>query len=92
MSAITTHVLDTSKGVPAKGIKVQLLIFHKDQWITIGASVTDNDGNAFKFLKEKGRCKNLMTGNLSEGAMYKLIFQIKEYFEIQSVKAFFPGI
>jgi 5-hydroxyisourate hydrolase-like protein (transthyretin family) len=35
-SAITTHVLDTANGVPARGIKVTLDILIAETWKTVG--------------------------------------------------------
>jgi 5-hydroxyisourate hydrolase len=37
---ISTHVLDTARGVPAAGVRVQL--FHGDE--LVGEGVTDGDG------------------------------------------------
>lgn len=52
MSAITTHVLDTSRGRPAAGIAVALEIADGDLWRPLGESVTDADGRARDLLPE----------------------------------------
>jgi 5-hydroxyisourate hydrolase-like protein (transthyretin family) len=40
---ITTHVLDTAAGRPARGIAVELAKLG-DGWQPIGAGITDDDG------------------------------------------------
>ena len=53
MSAITTHVLDTSRGMPVPGIQV---ILEKrlpgGVWQSAGAGVTDADGRAKSLLAD----------------------------------------
>ena len=41
--SLSTHVLDTSKGRPASGIRVRLEL-HDDGWRTIADGHTDDDG------------------------------------------------
>ncbi len=84
MSAITTHVLDTSRGRPAVGISVTLEHLQPDlSWKQIGAGETDQDG----------RLQTLMRGDppLLPGT-YKLVFQTKRYFDEAGVRAFYPSI
>lgn len=53
MSAITTHVLDTSRGQPAAGIRVTLEVrFLDGAWKPLGKGVTDHDGRAPNLLPE----------------------------------------
>jgi 5-hydroxyisourate hydrolase len=58
MSAITTHVLDTSRGKPAAGIAV-LLEFHVSgkEWKQLAHSKTDSDGRAKDLLPERARAE-----------------------------------
>ena len=50
MTGVTTHVLDTSKGKPAQGVRVQLqhnvgtIDGSNFDWIDIGETVTNSDG------------------------------------------------
>ena len=44
MSAITTHILDVSAGVPARGVPVQLEQETSEGWKIIGKGETDDDG------------------------------------------------
>ena len=50
MSAITTHVLDTSRGRPASGIAVTLEFESQGRWSTAGSGTTDADGRVRDLL------------------------------------------
>ncbi len=51
MSAITTHVLDTSRGRPASGIAVALEILDAENgWQVIGRGQTDAEGRLRNLL------------------------------------------
>ena len=84
LSAITTHVLDTSRGFAAKGLAVSLHIYDslQDKWILIKHSVTN----------EEGRCLDLLSQENFKQGEYKLTFQTALYFESLKVKSFFPYI
>ncbi len=56
---ISTHVLDTEHGAPARGVRVEL--YHGDE--LLGADVTDDDG----------RIPELSPGPLESGP-YRLVF------------------
>ncbi|HYN83479.1 MAG TPA: hydroxyisourate hydrolase [Gemmatimonadaceae bacterium] len=79
MSGITTHVLDTSLGKPAEGIRVKL----QYEGAVVGSGLTDRDG----------RVRELVSGGtpLQEG-IYKLTFSVGEYFEATGRDAFYPEI
>jgi 5-hydroxyisourate hydrolase len=83
MSAITTHVLDTSRGRPAAGIPV--LLEHRQPdltWKRIGSGETDADG----------RLRTLMPAEALLVGTYRLIFETKPYFAGLAVRAFYPSI
>jgi 5-hydroxyisourate hydrolase len=46
MSAITTHVLDTSRGEPAVEVAVILEMLREGEWSLIAQAKTDQDGRA----------------------------------------------
>ena len=71
MSAITTHVLDTAKGKPARGVPVQLEYLNGDgSWKKIAEGVTDADG----------RLKNLLSSEFKlERGTYKICFETSAY-------------
>jgi 5-hydroxyisourate hydrolase len=63
---ITTHVLDTARGVPAAGIRVKLEVrFPDGAWSLLGKGVTDADGRARGLLPE---------GTALTAAVYRLTF------------------
>jgi 5-hydroxyisourate hydrolase len=83
MSAITTHILDTSLGRPAAGVPV---VLHtktpKSDWKELGRGATDNDG----------RLRTLMgDAPLVEG-IYRLTFDTASYFASRKISAFYPKV
>ena len=82
MSRITTHILDSSKGKPAVGVKVTLFQW-KDDWELIATEITNNDG----------RITSLPDINKSnEHPIFKLRFDTKDYFESNNTQSFYPFI
>lgn len=72
---ISTHVLDTSKGMPASGISVRLLKLNAE-WNEIAQGVTNSDGrHAFQVEKKPGT--------------YQLIFEIEPYLKKETSGFFF---
>ena len=80
MSNITTHVLDTARGVPAAQVPVQLERMHDGSWTRLGAGITDSDGR-FKELLSGGP---LLTGH------YRITFELADYHARHGVQGFFP--
>jgi len=87
-SPITCHVLDSSIGKPAVGVKViiQRANVEGDQVVfqTITRGTTDDDG----------RCNSLFEADsypLIEGT-YKAIFRVEEYFRTSGKPCFFPTV
>ena len=83
MSAITTHILDVSSGVPARGVPVILERQTSSGWEIIGKGVTDNDGRLRDLLAPD---TNLSSGN------YRLIFDTESYFQKQQIEGFYPQV
>lgn len=79
MSRITTHVLDTARGLPAAGVPVTLEVRAGDGWKTLGRGRTDADG----------RARELHEGDIENGT-YRLTFDTTPYFESVDVEGFFP--
>lgn len=79
MSGITTHVLDTSLGKPAEGIRVKLQF----EGAVVGSGVTDGDGRVRELVAEKTPL---------QGGVYRLTFSVGEYFEATGRDAFYPEI
>jgi 5-hydroxyisourate hydrolase len=84
MSAITTHVLDTSRGRPAAGVEVVLeRSTAHDTWTVVGRGDTDGEG----------RQRSLMAdGTPLPAGWYRLTFDTKRYFDGLGVRSFFPTI
>jgi len=84
MSQITTHVLDTSKGTPAEGIKITLQSpTGEDQWKDITSGVTNSDGRISDFLP---------ADKIIEPGVYRMLFDTKTYFEKNDVRGFYPSV
>ena len=50
-SPITTHVLDTARGLPAVGVPVTLCLSTGETWRQVGHGVTDGDGRLRTLLE-----------------------------------------
>ncbi|WP_367320018.1 hydroxyisourate hydrolase [Streptomyces sp. HUAS ZL42] len=77
-ASVSTHILDTSIGRPARGVAVRLLARsgRKAEWQALGGSATDADG----------RCKDLPA--LPEGTtQVRLDFAVEPYFEKKQADA-----
>jgi 5-hydroxyisourate hydrolase len=82
-SPITTHVLDTARGLPAAGVRV--VLDHEEtpgEWTRVGDGKTDADG----------RLRTLLApGKLRAGA-YRLKFDAGSYFAAHGVEAFWRHV
>jgi 5-hydroxyisourate hydrolase len=84
VTAITTHVLDTSIGRPAVGVGVVLERGGKQSdWQFIGHGETDNDGRVRALVGE---------GWTLDAGLYRLVFNTRRYFEGRGVRAFYPTV
>jgi len=82
MSAITTHVLDTSRGRPAEGVPVTLAIEASGDWRLIGEGITDADG----------RIASLAPKEVIVAGVYRLIFDTAKYFANHQQTSFYPEV
>lgn len=82
MSGISTHVLDTSRGLPAAGVHVSLeRADGHGTWTLVGSGETDADG----------RLKTLLTTVPGAGT-YRLTFATRAYFEASGATTFYPHV
>ncbi len=82
MSAITTHVLDTSLGKPATGVPALLeKQAGPGAWSEAGRGVTDTDGRISDLLK-----------NPLEAGVYRLTFDTAAYFQARNTPGFYPRV
>jgi 5-hydroxyisourate hydrolase len=82
MKRVSTHVLDTSVGRPAKDVPVRLE--RQDttgHWLLLGSAHTDHDG----------RCSQLLTEDkVLPAGIYRLTFDTAEYLASQKIDALYP--
>jgi 5-hydroxyisourate hydrolase len=78
MATISTHVLDTSLGKPAEGIRVEL----ESGGAIVGSGVTDADG----------RVKDLASGASLGAGDYRLTFSVSDYFKRTGRESFYTAI
>lgn len=84
MSAITTHVLDTSAGRPAEGLDVVLeRQAHAEDWTFIGRGVTDANGRLHTLWPER---------TPFAAGRYRLVFHTGDYFERRRTPTFYPEV
>jgi len=82
--SITTHVLDTSAGKPAAGVRVVLERGGKSsEWQVVGHGVTSADGRVETLTPESAAL---------EGGLYRLVYDTRRYFEEKGVQTFFPSV
>ena len=74
---ISTHILDTQKGIPAKDVRAKLFKFVENRWNILSENVTNEDGRInFNIDSEEGR--------------YKISFDLEEYYHWDNQEYFFP--
>jgi 5-hydroxyisourate hydrolase len=76
MGQLTTHVLDTTAGVPAAGVRIELHELTAHAPTLLAAVATGSDG----------RCAApLITGDAMRSGRYALTFYIADYFRARGV-------
>lgn len=84
MSQITTHVLDTSRGLPAEGITISLQKpLGENTWEEITSGTTNADGRISQFMPAEQRIPP---------GVYRMVFATDAYFKKQNIKAFYPYV
>ena len=84
MSPITTHVLDTTHGLPAEGMEVDLDFQDaKGVWKHMAKRKTEADGRIKDFLADDH--------TLARG-VYRMIFETAPYLEARHIEGFYPSV
>ena len=83
MSQLTSHILDTSIGKPAKDVAVLLEYFHAGSWRKISEAISNSEGRIVNFIDEE---------KVLEMGLYRLIFDTASYFSRLNMKTFFPKV
>ncbi|WP_150308266.1 hydroxyisourate hydrolase [Planctomonas psychrotolerans] len=81
MSQVTTHVLDTARGLPAAGIDVTLEAEEGDAWTVLGSGTTNTDGRVASLGPDR-----LAPGN------HRMRFDTDAYFSRTGAASFFPEV
>jgi 5-hydroxyisourate hydrolase len=82
MTRISTHVLDTARGRPAKNVPVRLERREASgNWLLLGAGRTDQDGRCGQLLPDD---KVLPVGH------YRLAFDTASYFAAEKIDGLYP--
>lgn len=82
-SQVTTHVLDTSAGKPARGVGVSLFRYADPGWQKIASGRTNEDGRVAELLP---------AGVKMENSKYKLLFDTDAYFGANAQRSFYPEV
>jgi 5-hydroxyisourate hydrolase len=75
MAGITTHVLDTNRGRPAAGVRIDLSVKEGDVWKLVKSTVTNADGRTDAPIVKPEDAR------IGE---YELLFHVDEYYQKQS--------
>jgi 5-hydroxyisourate hydrolase len=68
---LTTHVLDTTRGKPAVGVRIELHRLEPARKIPVGEATTNADGRT---------ASPLMAGESMAAGTYRLLFHVGDYF------------
>jgi 5-hydroxyisourate hydrolase len=81
MARLSTHVLDTSRGLPASGVVIELHTVEPDRRTRIATAVTNADGRTDA---------PLLSGDRIEPGIYELTFHAADYFRHSGVATSTP--
>lgn len=81
---LSSHILDVSKGMPARGVTIKLEKFNdaKKTWTSVEEKVTDKNGRVPDFLPN----------DKSNLGIYKLTYYTSEYFKKMNTESFYPWV
>lgn len=78
--SLSTHVLDTTSGLPASGVALRLDRRDGDRWVELADATTDTDGRV---------------GDLAETlepGVHRVVFETGAWWRLQDVTGFFPEV
>jgi 5-hydroxyisourate hydrolase len=82
MKRISTHVLDTAQGAPARNVPVRLeRQENSGDWRLLGSARTDADGRCSQLLPE---------GEAVSPGNYRLTFDTAGYYAAQKIEGLYP--
>ena len=83
MSRITTHILDTSRGRPAEGVRVILCRMMVDDWKEVASGQTNADGRIGDWAA---------ADEVQGGGVYMMRFETSGYFDKLGIPSFYPFV
>ncbi len=82
MRRISTHVLDTAQGAPARNVPVRLERQESSgDWRLVGSARTDQDGRCGQLLPE---------GEAAAAGIYRMTFDAASYYAAQKIEGLYP--
>lgn len=82
MRRISTHILDTAQGAPARNVPVRLERQESSgDWRLVGSARTDQDGRCGQLLPE---------GEAVAAGIYRLTFDTASYYAAQKIEGLYP--
>ena len=80
---ISTHILDTAIGQPAREVPVSLARWKHEEWAVLSTDKTDADG----------RCRQLLAeGETPETGLYRVRFETAVYYATQRLTGLYPYV
>ena len=83
MSQITTHVLDTTRGQPARNLPITLFAQVEGEWQILASGITNLDGRIGGLLADD---------KVLDAGVYRMHFDTSTYFEANKEKGFYPYV
>lgn len=80
---ISTHLLDTSIGRPASGVRVRIYRADPEGWQRIAEGDTDADGRITEILP---------FGVMLTAGDWRLRFEVGQWFALRGVESFYPAV
>jgi len=71
MARLSTHVLDTSRGVPAVGVRIEVHVLNGDTRKSVADAITNRDGRTEA---------PLLSGDRLDAGIYEITFHAGDYF------------
>jgi 5-hydroxyisourate hydrolase len=79
-SPLTTHVLDTARGLPAQGLALALERLVDGVWEHVANGLTDDDG----------RCRDLLAAGGLHAGVWRLTFETGAWYADRDEACFYP--
>lgn len=81
-SAITTHILDTNLGLPAKNVQVTLFRLEGDEYVQVAQDKTNDDGRIVDWMGDAER----------QAGLYCVTFDTDGYFKSLDQECLYPSV